>query len=125
MDNYLQVELKNYDNFDEIIYMKNRINKLYDKILENKNITYELNCYSNNNLKKNSAKVSNIINANFYLKINNEECPICYEVILYYKSLACKHSLCNTCFNKWNNVCSINFENTTCPICRKILIKNK
>lgn len=43
------------------------------------------------------------------------ECPVCYEVKPA-KVLTCKHSLCKDCHKQWFA------NNTTCPMCRAVVI---
>lgn len=105
--------MDNYDIFDRIIYINEKMNELQKKLLENKDINFELN-YIN-------IEEKNIINAHFYFKNNLRKCEICYEITQYHKNLICNHFLCNKCFINWDNKCYINENKTTCPFCRKII----
>ena len=50
----------------------------------------------------------------------NEDCPICKNKIdLHHKvTTPCNHAFCTACFFKWIK------EGRTCPLCRKIFIKD-
>ena len=43
MDDYFKLEIKDYDNLDEIIKLNDKINKLRKMISKNKNLTVEIN----------------------------------------------------------------------------------
>lgn len=141
MNNYLKFKINNYNNFDEIIEINNKINELKNIISKNNNLTFEINNDLNANLNTNlnidtDFKKQNIEKITFYIKINknifnnlNEEldddkCSICYELLSFknIKNITCEHNICYNCFDKWDKICFDNLKLTNCPICRKIII---
>lgn len=46
---------------------------------------------------------------------HNKECDICYEEVneKHFKSLSCKHELCQSCYSK--------LPNEKCPFCRQVI----
>ena len=118
MNNYFKLQIKDYNNFDEIIEINNKINELKTVIYTNKNLIFEAHV-NNTEIKA---------HVNFYLKINkkmynNHNCTICYELLTFRnnKTLECNHDLCNDCYEKWNKICIDNSKITNCPLCRKII----
>lgn len=135
MENYIQLNINNYNNLDYIKDINLKLELIKNTISNNKDIQFEL--YSNNeneilNIKNNKRKKDFINNISFYIKINDNMitknnklielvCNICYEINSpsNFKILDCNHKLCNLCFNNWCNVC--NNINVSCPYCRTVV----
>ena len=142
MNNYIKLNIKDYDNFHEIIEMNEKINKLKTVISENKNLVFELNneeskndneIHNNiqNNLKKRKlehvtfyVKIDENIHSKLRKELDDNKCSICYELLSSkkIKELICDHHLCFDCYCQWNKICLNKFKLANCPTCRKIIM---
>ena len=46
------------------------------------------------------------------IDMNEFQCPICFDNVLFYITLPCGHDFCFQCFSKWGSI------QMNCPICR-------
>ena len=98
--------------------------KLYRKKIKKKNKKETNNGNINTSDSSDLNKVSNNDEKGNEKKENNEDnlCIIClaeYDNKFHIrKKLKCRHTLCESCFNKWYKI------KESCPICRKKLFTN-
>ena len=110
-----------FNNIEEVIVFNNKLNNIYNKILERDNINFKLN---SNHYSFKIKEKSNIESISFFIKDSNFNknnfCSICYENIIL-KNIICNHSICYSCYNNWNKNCILNNKLTTCPVCRFLI----
>lgn len=136
------------NTIEQYINLNTRINELRDVISNNVSMNFNLEintydiveactdlCERNNPIDENiNYSISHVYknrikNVCFYIRpherltSNNHEqfdCPICYENIPSnnFMILQCNHGICISCNDHWDNTCSENGLNRTCPICR-------
>ena len=51
------------------------------------------------------------------------ECYVCMTKTSDIKTLVCSHEMCTSCFKNWEEACSKDNKDVTCPCCRKIVKK--
>jgi hypothetical protein len=143
----LKIKFKNtitHNNFEQIIDINEKINKIRERIANNVFTSFHLEInefdliengpYGENGFPINEnenitleKKYDNAINyVAFYIRprtLINEECPVCYENISYFsnqQTFNCPHVLCNECHFNWLNNCNANNRVFNCPLCRKV-----
>ena len=52
-------------------------------------------------------------------------CSICFEPLIRFHMLPCKHCFCAKCLNQWINTCYENWQPCTCPLCRKVFTQSQ